>query len=52
VTEVALVVAVSEPGGDLPQVGPPDMLTAERAEGLLARCPVIDQNELHAAPST
>jgi hypothetical protein len=49
VTEVALVVAVSEPGRNFPQVSPPDRLTAERTEGLGARRPVIDQNELHAA---
>jgi hypothetical protein len=42
VTEVALVVAVSEPGRNFPQVSPPDRLTAERTEGLRARCPVID----------
>ena len=47
-TEVALVVTVSEPGRNFPQVSPPDRLTAERTEGLRARCPVIDQNELHA----
>ena len=49
VTEVALVVTVSEPGRNFPQVSPPDRLTAERTEGLRTRCPVIDQNELHAA---
>jgi hypothetical protein len=49
VTEVALVVTVSEPGRNFPQVRSPDRLTAERAEGLRARRPVIDQNELHAA---
>jgi hypothetical protein len=49
VTEVALVVAVSEPGRNFPQVSPPDRLTAERTEGLRVRRPVIDQNELHAA---
>ena len=49
VTEVALVVTISEPGRNFPQVSPPDRLTAERTEGLRARCPVIDQNELHAA---
>ena len=49
VTEVALVVTVSEPRRDFPQVTPPDRLTAERTEGLRARCPVIDQNELHVA---
>ena len=49
VTEVALVVTVSEPGRNFPQVSPPDGLTAERTEGLRARCPVIDQNEPHAA---
>ena len=47
-TEVALVVTVSEPGRNFPQVSPPDRLTAERTGGLRARCPVIDQNELHA----
>src|SRR6478672_4826337 len=45
VTEVALVVTVSEPGRNSPQVSPPARLTAERTEGLRARCPVIDQNE-------
>jgi len=49
VTEVALVVTVSEPSRNFPQVSPPDRLTAERTEGLRARCPVIDQNEFHAA---
>ena len=49
VTEVALVVTVSEPGRNFPQVSPPDRLTAERTEGLRARRPVIDQNELHVA---
>jgi hypothetical protein len=49
VTEVALVVAISEAGRNLPQVSSPDRLTAERTERLRARRPVIDQNELHAA---
>jgi hypothetical protein len=52
VTEVALMVTVREPGRNFPQVSPPDRLTAERTEGLRARCPVIDQNELHAATLT
>ena len=47
-TEVALVVAIGEPGCDFPQVSLPDRLTAQRTEGLWARCPAIDQNELHA----
>jgi hypothetical protein len=49
VAEVAVVVTVSEPGHNFPQVSPSDRLMAERTEGLRARCPVIDQNELHAA---
>lgn len=30
VTEVALVITVSEPGRNFPQASPPDRLTAER----------------------
>src|SRR6266581_5973644 len=48
VTEVALVVTIGEPGCDFPQVSLADRLTAQRTEGLWARCPAIDQNELHA----
>src|SRR3954447_8075017 len=49
VTSVALVVTIGEPGCDFPQVSLPDRLTAQRTEGLWARCPAIDQNEFHAA---
>jgi hypothetical protein len=48
VTEVAPVITIGEPGCDFPQVSLPDRLTAQRTEGLGARCPAIDQNELHA----
>jgi hypothetical protein len=48
VTEVALVVTIGEPSCDFPQVSLPDRLTAQRTEGFWARCPAIDQNELHA----
>jgi hypothetical protein len=46
-TEVALVVTIGEPGCDFPYVGLADRLTAQHTEGLWARCPAIDQNELH-----
>ena len=46
--EVAPVVTIGEPGCDFPHVSLPDRLTAQRTEGLWARCPAIDQNELHA----
>jgi hypothetical protein len=47
VTEVTLVVTIGEPGCDFPEVSLPDRLTAQRTEGLWARCPAVDQNELH-----
>ena len=48
VTEVALVVTIGEPGCDFPHVSLSDRLTAQRTERFWARCPAIDQNELHA----
>jgi hypothetical protein len=49
VIDVALVIAVGEPGYDISQVALPDWLAAQRAERLRAGCPAIHQDEFHVA---
>ena len=48
VTEVALVVTIGEPGCDFPQVVSRVGSQHSAQKDCGARCPAIDQNELHA----
>jgi hypothetical protein len=49
-TQVALVIAVGETGGKLPQVAFSDWFAAPSAERLWTGCSAVHQNEFHMPP--